>query len=120
MAQITPTLLLCLIAACAELSTSEDVAALTTPNFAFDALQFSGAAMGRTTTPISAATDNLTLEAWVRSVLLGGVGWVNCTDCQLTAGAWTHITVVRAAGAWSFFENGSPRTRTGTVLPTGT
>lgn len=42
------------------------------------------------------------------SMMLGGVGSVVCTSCQLTAGVWAHLAVERQATVWRFFQNGAP------------
>lgn len=144
-------------AACAagdELGETAD--AITRPNFAFDALQFTESQFARTTAVATTATDNFTLEAWVRwdggttgrvifyngnsstsgyglyaeiggvvRVLLGGVGWVDCTTCRLSPGIWTHLAVERQLGLWTFFQDGGahPATSTSQTLaphpPTG-
>lgn len=109
--------------------------AITPANFAFDALQFTGSSYAQANTVLSAAVDNITLEAWIRrdggpggivayngnssssgfglyaasngavKVLVGGEGWVECDGCNLPIGVWTHIAVQRI-GAWQFFQNG--------------
>ncbi|HEX3764481.1 MAG TPA: LamG domain-containing protein [Kofleriaceae bacterium] len=43
------------------------------------------------------------------SALLGGVGWVGCTSCQLARGQWTHLAVERVGPVWMFFQNGALR-----------
>lgn len=113
--------------------------AVTAANFAFNALQFTGTQFARTGAVVSTAVDNFTVEAWVRwdgggdrtifyngnpstsgyglivgadgklSMLLGGVGWVGCTNCQLTTGVWSHLAVERQATVWQFFQDGAPR-----------
>ena len=116
--------------------------AITSPNFAFNALQFGSGSFARTAGVVSTATDNVTLEAWVRwdggtagmiayngnssssgfglyarssgavSVLAGGVGWVDCLGCALPQGVWTHIAAERQGTLWWFFQNGVMRPAT--------
>jgi len=111
-------------------------AAITT-GIARYALQMSGDAALSASAVATTATDNLTLEAWVRwdggtaaqaviyngdtssngyglyldngtpRVFVGGAGWVTCTTCKLTAGRFTHLAAVRAAGSWQIYQDGS-------------
>lgn len=121
-----------------DLAESSD--AITSPNFAFNALQFRGSQFALTSAVATTASDNLTLEAWVRwdggtagqtilyngnsstsgyglyvksggavSVLLGGVGWVDCTTCLLSPGVWTHLAAERHMGMWMFLQDGGSR-----------
>lgn len=90
------------------------------------------------------ATDEITLEAWVRSdqpadesllvhngtpnasgyglwlrdnrpVLRVGASEVRCVDCELVFGQWTHLAAVRRAGFWLLYRDGQPVTTIGDV-----
>jgi Concanavalin A-like lectin/glucanases superfamily len=111
-------------------------AAITPTNFAFSALQLTPSQSARASTVVTTASNNVTLEAWVRwdggpsgqlvayngdtstrgyglylangavSVLMGGRGWATCTTCVLAQGVWSHVAAVRDAGVWKIYKDG--------------
>jgi len=108
------------------------------------ALDLHGAATAVTQSPVTGATDDLTMEAWVwwngprkggaqfilyngnsggngygvyfddsngykLTVLLGGVGYMK-SNYKMPEATWTHVAVVRSAGTWTLYINGSAQT----------
>ena len=114
----------------------EVAAELSTPSFAFSALQFSGAQVARSATLVSTQADSITLEAWIRpdaggaatqaiafngsgsngyglylvngapSVVVPGAGTISCS-CKANVGVWSHVAVVLSNGLWQFYLNGA-------------
>ncbi len=109
-----------------------------------EALQLTGTQAARARAVAGTATDNVTLEAWIRwdgnptlqaiayngdssssgyglyvlngnpRVLVGGKGFVRCSGCVLAPGAWTHVAAVRSAGTWAIYQDGVAGALTGT------
>jgi hypothetical protein len=119
-------------------------AAITNPNFSFSALQFTQTQSARTSAVVTTASNNVTLEAWVRwdggggsvayngnsstngygvyvdngvvRVLMGGKGSATCSTCVLTQGVWSHVAAVRDAGVWKIYKDGTGGTVTNATL----